>query len=113
MNKYSKWIVALFSMLFALTVSGANIDAKFTVNQVGASLDSGSVFVNVIENGSSTQGCSTNVFKMSIDNPFADKFYSTILVAQTSGRKIKVRWDPDAACCLLFACSRAEGILAG
>ncbi len=98
MNRYSKLIVALFSMSFSIVASSETIDAEFTVSQIGASLDSQTVFVNVNESASSTQGCNTKVFKMSIDNPFADKFYSTILVAHTSGKKLKFRWDPDAAC---------------
>lgn len=83
---------------FPLVANCAEMSAEFTVSEVGASLVSNSVFVNTVENATSNNGCDLKTFKMSNDNAFSDKFYSTMLAAQVSGRKIKVRWDPDAAC---------------
>ena len=75
--------------------SHADITQTFTIESVGVSDNSGTIFVNVVEQIPNVQCNVSNQFKVDLNNRIADKFYSTALMALASDRQLTILYEPS------------------
>lgn len=82
-------------VLFFLTTSIVNADdiGSFTVDSVGASNNTNSVYVETTEMISGTTCSNKKVFRLPDTDKQADRFFSLALAAQAQGKKITIAYN--------------------
>lgn len=82
---------------FALVgyLASASAEQSFTIIAVGASNNTNTVFIDVLESASNTT-CENKVhFKLPDDDKNSDRFYSIALAAHAQSKKIVIGYYPD------------------
>ena len=81
--------------LMASTVASANLSQTFTIENIGASNNTNTVFVNVVEQINDSTCGNKKQLKISLDDKLADKFYSAVLMAYAAGKQITIYYKAE------------------
>ena len=77
------------------TVSAEYYASYFTLEKVGGSSNSSSVFVYVSEEAKSSTCDNKQHFKLSDESKHADRFLSVMLTAQAQGKQVYIGYDHE------------------
>lgn len=83
-------------VLFVLSVrASADSQMVFTITEVGASNNSGTIFINTVEYAADAECSTKNQFKIPLTDPLADRFLSIALTARASNSKVAIYYLPE------------------
>ena len=91
--------LAFFILFVSSPAFSGQTSGTFEISEVGFSVNSGTVFVTIL--GIANSPCNANhQFKLDINDPFADKFYSLGLMAYAAGKRLDINYSTDSSGCI-------------
>lgn len=83
-----------FAVIFcAWSFSVYAVENQFTIDYLGVSNNTATLFLEVIENVSGTTCSDPNSFRVSVSDPNVDRFLSILMSAQAQGLPVFINYD--------------------